>query len=145
MANESVHPPHGTGDGRQDASSGRSPWWYYPGLGASLAVAFVCIDIGGSLVPAGPIAGAVLGPTLLTWAASRSRGSAATKALSATGSRNLFGLYLILLGLVTAVGLGLGLGTDLTGAASVAGLVALALTVVLGRQADRNVTRSGHS
>ncbi|MFI6943832.1 hypothetical protein ACIBI4_31585 [Streptomyces sp. NPDC050418] len=136
MANESMHPPHSTGDGLPTGPSRRSPGWYYPGLGASLALAFVCVDLGGSLVPAGPIVGAVLAPSLLTWAASRDKGPAVTEALSATGSRTVFGLYLVLLGLVTAVGLGLGLGAGLTGAASAAGLAALVLTMVLGRWAD---------
>ncbi|MGI5529284.1 hypothetical protein ACQEVX_18365 [Streptomyces syringium] len=125
----------------QVASRVESPWWYHVGLGASVALAFTSIDVGGSMMPSGLIVGAILAPPALAWSAARSRGVAIANPLNTPGARGLYGFYLLLLGVLATVGLVLQIGFDLDGPMSVAGVLAFVLTTVVSRRADDALTQ----
>lgn len=112
------------------------PWWYHAGLGASIAVGFASIDIGGSLVPSGLIAGFLFGPALLTYAVSKASGVSVSNPMGTPSARGIYGGYLLLLGLLFGLGMVLKIGVELTGAMTGAGLLALVLTVAASRRAD---------
>ncbi|WP_253195489.1 hypothetical protein [Streptomyces sp. JHA26] len=123
------------------ADRASAPWWYHAGLGLGVGLAFVSIDVGGSLVPSGVVAGGIVLPVALTLGVARSRGVSVDRSVSAPGTRGLNGLHLVLLLVLGAVGLGLKLAADVPGAMSAAGLVALALTVYVTRRNDAALRR----
>ncbi|MER7189414.1 hypothetical protein [Streptomyces flaveolus] len=118
-----------------------APWWYHAGLGLGVGIAFTSIDIGGSLVPSGVVAGGVVLPVALALSVARSRGVSVNRSVSAPGTRGLNGLYLVLLVALGALGLSLKLAADMPGAMSVAGLLVLALTVYVTRRNDEALRR----
>jgi hypothetical protein len=120
------------------ADRATAPWWYHAGLGLGVGIVFASIDMGGSMVPSGVIAGGIVLPAALTLSVARSRGISVDRSVSAPGTRGLNGLYLVLLG---ALGLSLKLAADVPGAMSVAGLVALVLTVYVTRRNDEALRR----
>ncbi|MFG2128860.1 hypothetical protein ACGFNV_13825 [Streptomyces sp. NPDC048751] len=118
------------------ADRAAAPWWYHAGLGLGVGLAFLSIDVGGSLVPTGVLVGGVLLPAALTLSVARSRGVSVNRSLSAPGTRQLNGLYLIVLVVLGGLGLTLKLAADLPGAMSAAGLAALAFTIYVSRRND---------
>ncbi|MDN0200182.1 hypothetical protein [Streptomyces sp. S.PNR 29] len=118
------------------ADRAAAPWWYHAGLGLGVGLAFLSIDVGGSMVPTGVLVGGVLLPAALTLTVARSRGVSVNRSLSAPGTRQLNGLYLIMLIVLGGLGLVLKLAADLPGAMSVAGLAALAFTIYVSRSND---------
>jgi hypothetical protein len=118
-----------------------APWWYHAGLGLGVGLVFASIDVGGSMVPSGVIVGGILLPTALTVGVARSRGVSVNRSLAGPGTRQLNGLYLIALIALGGLGLVLKLAADLPGAMSVAGLLALALTVHVSRRNDEALRR----
>ncbi|MGJ5755223.1 hypothetical protein FB563_3441 [Streptomyces puniciscabiei] len=106
-----------------------SPWWYHAGLGLSVATVFASIDVGGSLVPSGVVAGGVLMPLALSWTVARSRGISVSQAVSTPSARGLNGAFLVLLILLGGLGLTLKMAAGLPGAMTAAGLAAAALTI----------------
>nr|WP_145487450.1 MULTISPECIES: hypothetical protein [Streptomyces] len=118
-----------------------APWWYHVGLGLGVGLVFVSIDLGGSLVPTGVIVGGIILPAALTLSAARSRGVSVNRSVSAPGTRELNGLFLIALIVLGGIGLTLKLAMDIRGAMSVAGLLALALTVYVSRRNDEALRR----
>jgi hypothetical protein len=123
------------------ADRATAPWWYHAGLGLGVGIVFTSIDVGGSLVPSGVIAGGIVLPAALTLSVARSRGISVDRSVSAPGTRGLNGLHLVLLLALGALGLGVRLAADVPGAMSVAGLVALALTVYVTRRNDEALRR----
>ncbi|MGW1745049.1 hypothetical protein ACWCRD_05410 [Streptomyces sp. NPDC002092] len=118
------------------ADRATAPWWYHAGLGLGVGLVFASIDAGGSLVPSGVIVGGLVLPTALTLSVARLRGVSVNRSVSAPGTRGLNGLFLIVLVVLGAAGLTLKFAADLTGAMTVAGLLALALTVYVSRRND---------
>ncbi|MFI9601608.1 hypothetical protein ACIHCX_17375 [Streptomyces sp. NPDC052043] len=123
------------------ADRATAPWWYHAGLGLGVGIVFASIDMGGSMVPSGVIVGGIVLPTMLTLSVARSRGVSVNRSVSAPGTRGLNGLYLLALIALGGLGLSLKLAAGLTGAMSVAGLPALALTVYVTRRNDDALRR----
>ncbi|WP_445524621.1 hypothetical protein [Streptomyces cyslabdanicus] len=123
------------------ADRATAPWWYHAGLGLGVGIVFASIDMGGSMVPSGVIVGGIVLPTMLTLSVARSRGVSVNRSVSAPGTRGLNGLYLLALIALGGLGLSLKLAAGLPGAMSVAGLLALALTVYVTRRNDDALRR----
>ncbi|MCX4762884.1 hypothetical protein OG562_18260 [Streptomyces sp. NBC_01275] len=118
------------------ADRAAAPWWYHTGLGLGVGLVFASIDVGGSLVPSGVIVGGIVLPAALTVSVARSRGVSVNRSLTVPSTRQLNGLYLIVLIVLGGLGLTLKLAADLPGAMSAAGVLALALTVYVSRRND---------
>ncbi|MFE9170729.1 hypothetical protein [Streptomyces kebangsaanensis] len=123
------------------ADRATAPWWYHAGLGLGVGIVFASIDMGGSLVPSGVIVGGIILPATLTLSVARSRGVSVNRSVSAPGTRRLNGLYLLALVVLGGLGLSLKLAAELPGAMSVAGLLALVLTVYVTRRNDEALRR----
>ncbi|MEU9924777.1 hypothetical protein AB0H51_26395 [Streptomyces griseoluteus] len=118
-----------------------APWWYHVGLGLGVCVVFASLDVGGSLVPTGVIVGGIILPTALTLSVARSRGVSVNRSVSAPGTRGLNGIFLIALVVLGGIGLTLKLAANLSGVLTVAGVLALALTVYVSRRNDEALRR----
>ncbi|MYQ77595.1 MULTISPECIES: hypothetical protein [unclassified Streptomyces] len=118
-----------------------APWWYHVSLGLAVGLVFASIDIGGSMVPSGVIVGGAVLPVAWTLSVARSRGVSVNRSLRGAASRQLNGLYAIVLLALGTVGLVLKLAVDVPGAMSVAGLLPLAFTIDVSRRNDEDLRR----
>ncbi|GAA5174104.1 hypothetical protein GCM10023321_77250 [Pseudonocardia eucalypti] len=109
-----------------------TPWWYRVALGLSMAFTFIAIGSGSEPVALiGGIVGCAVIPSVLMWAASRSTGVSMDRYRSAPANLYALGLFAL-----AGLGLWLRFGLGLTWAMIPAGLLALALTLVMEPRID---------
>ncbi|TJZ54574.1 hypothetical protein FCH28_15890 [Streptomyces piniterrae] len=119
----------------------KSPWWYHPGLGASLAFAFSSVSIDWDLIPYGVVLGLMVIPMALTMLLKSSTGVGVDHYTATPGARRLSMVYSLLLGALLALGAVLQWGIDFRWAMAGCGAAAFLLTVVTGLRIERALHR----
>ncbi|MDX3377931.1 hypothetical protein PV390_26370 [Streptomyces sp. ME02-6991-2A] len=120
------------------ADSVSSPWWFHGGLGLAFVLVCAAISLRWADWVMGPFVLVVLG---LGWALRRTSGVTFDRYTSAPDAARYFGAYLLACLVLVASGMTLEWGFDVRWAVACAGLVAGALTVVMGYRVDATVRR----
>ncbi|MBL6280295.1 hypothetical protein JMF97_29455 [Micromonospora fiedleri] len=113
-----------------------APWWYHPGMGASLLWAFAAVSVGWAWIPYGVIIGLLLGPLLLNFAANHATGVSLDRYHATPAARRISVRAGMALPVLIVLGLALEWGADLRGSMAACGVVMLVITIVAGRRID---------
>ncbi|WP_310726704.1 hypothetical protein [Streptomyces sp. N2A] len=119
----------------------KSPWWYHPGIGLSLAFAFASPSIDWDLIPYGVILGVGLIPMLLAFLLKRSTGVGVDHYMATEGTRHLAMKYSLLLTGLIVTGAVLQWAVGLRWAMAGCGLAAFLLTTFTGHRIEQALHR----
>ncbi|WP_405445740.1 hypothetical protein OG350_05460 [Streptomyces achromogenes] len=111
------------------------PGWYYPAMGCCLLIAFASVSA--DLMVWGVPFGIGIGPALIALIASGASGATPDRSYATPATRRISYLFALLVVVLAAIGLVLEWVADMRWSAAACGLLALALTVTLGRRLDR--------